>query len=323
MIGAGSPSPAVDQRSLAAMLVPVLNEMCQDRLGEISWFKADWQRGGAATGTSTYRLDDGTQAPVVLKLPVVRRELTWITQLQDPKDRDPVVPRLYASGDSLGGYDLTWIVIERFEHGPLGLKWHEEHIPRIAEAAARFHEKVRRFEVDQGPMIEPWDELLRDGLESVKINRLDHEHRWLSAIKALRNGLDRILREWNARDVRQWLHGDLHLANAMSRHSMESGSVSLIDLAEVRAGHWIEDAVYLERQLWTRPERMTHYRPVRAIAEARKERNLPVERDYPRLAMIRRALLAGTAPKFLRTEGHPKHLEACLDRLDQALAELK
>jgi hypothetical protein len=313
----------VDHRSLAASLAPVLNEMCEGRLGEITWFKADWQRGGAATGISTYRQDDGSAAPVVLKLPVVQRELAWMSRLQDLTDPDPVVPRLYACGDSLGGYDLTWIVMERFEHGPLGLKWHSDHIPRIAEAAARFQHVIWRFEVDQRPKTEPWDELLQEALESVKVNRLHRQQSWIGAIKTLRSRLDSIVGQWQARDVAQWLHGDLHLANAMSRHAMDHGSVSLIDLAEIHAGHWVEDAVYLERQLWARPERMERHKPVKAIAEARKKLGLPVESDYPRLAMLRRALLAGTAPRFIRSEGHPRHLAACLKWLETALAELK
>lgn len=313
----------IDHRSLAASLAPVLNAMCEGRLGEITWFKADWQRGGAATGISTYRLDEGAEAAVVLKLPVVQRELTWMKRLQDPADSDPVVPRVYACGDTLGGYDLTWVVMERFAHGPLGLKWHEDHIPRIAEAAARFQAVAGRHEIDQPPRSEPWDELLADALESVKVNRLPQEQVWVSTIKALRGRLDSILSEWGMRDVEQWLHGDLHLANAMSRHAMDHGSVSLIDLAEVHAGHWIEDAVYFERQLWARPERLQPHNPVKAIAAARKKLGLPVERDYPRLAMLRRALLAGTAPRFIKTEGHPRHLDACLLWLQTALDELK
>jgi aminoglycoside phosphotransferase (APT) family kinase protein len=132
-----------------------------------------------------------------------------------------------------------------------------------------------------------------------------------------------IVEGWEARDAAQWVHGDLHLANAMSRESMESGPVCLIDLAEVRAGHWVEDAVYLERQLWARPERIKRHGPVKAIAAARRRRALPVDDDYPRLAAIRRALLAATAPSFLRSEGDPRYLEACLDRLTHALDELK
>ncbi|MDY7109515.1 MAG: phosphotransferase [Planctomycetota bacterium] len=313
----------VDHRSLAASLAPVLNAMCDGRLGEITWFKADWQRGGAATGFSTYRRDDGTEAAVVLKLPVVQRELTWLTRLQDADDPDPVVPRLFASGDSLGGYDLTWVVMERFLHGPLGLKWHEDHIRRIAEAAARFHALAARHETDQPARDEPWDDLLAEAGESVKVNRLPQQQVWVSAIKSLRGRLDSILDEWRARDAAQWLHGDLHLANAMSRHAMDHGSVSLIDLAEVHAGHWIEDAIYFERQLWARQDRLEHCSPVKAIAKARKKLGVPVEADYPRLAMLRRALLAATAPRFLKTEGHPRHLDACLHWLQAAMSELK
>jgi hypothetical protein len=39
--------------------------------------------------------------------------------------------------------------------------------------------------------------------------------------------------------------------------------------------------------------------------------------------MIRRALMAGTAPKFMRSEGSPAHLAACLMRLKQSLTDLK
>ena len=109
----------------------------------------------------------------------------------------------------------------------------------------------------------------------------------------------------------------------MSRHSIEDGPGCLIDLAEVRAGHWIEDAGYLERQLWARPERLKRHKPVRLVAAARKRLGLPVSADDARLATIRRLLLAASAPKFLRSEGHPKHLEACLSRLERGLTELR
>jgi hypothetical protein len=104
---------------------------------------------------------------------------------------------------------------------------------------------------------------------------------------------------------------------------MNLGPVCLIDLAEVHAGHWIEDAVYLERQLWARPERLKAHKPVREIAAARKRLGLSVDADYARLAMARRALLAATAPRFLKSEGHPAYLDACLGWLEIALSEFK
>jgi hypothetical protein len=316
--------PPPDSRSLAASLAPVLGEACAGHLGdEITWFKADWQRGGAATGLSTFRLAEGDDARVVVKLPVVGRELLWTRRLQRDDEQAPTVPKLYASGQSLGGYDLAWVVIEWFPHGPLGTHWHDDHTVRIAEAAADFYAAAGTYPVDQQPTEEPWDDLLREAQRVLKVNTIDQKQRWSSALKSLRSRLDRLVEQWNARDVHHWLHGDLHFANAMSRVSLESGPVSLIDLAEVHPGHWVEDAVYLERQLWARPERLKVRKPVQAIARARKARGLPVDEDYPRLAMLRRALLAGTAPRFLKSEGDPRHLAACLEWLERALTELK
>ncbi len=313
-----------DTSSLAASLAPVLAEACEGRLSPITWFRADWQRGGAATGTAEFQLDAGETARVVVKLPVVPRELLWVNRLQDDEDqRGPVVPRLYASGDALAGYDLAWMVIERVAHGPLGAHWHDDHTARIAEAAARFYAGAARFPVDQAPRRELWEEMVDDARESLRVNEVPRSSQWRAAIKKLRGRLGPIVAEWEARDTDQWLHGDLHLANAMSRDSMESGPVCLIDFGEVRPGHWVEDAIYLERQLWARPQRLKAHKPVKEIAAARRSLGLTVDDDYPRLAMIRRALLAGTAPKYLKSEGDPRHLEACLDWLERALIELK
>src|SRR5262245_53067051 len=88
-----------DSRSLASSLSPALHQACDGRLGEITWFKTDWQRGGAATGTSTWRLDDEDQPrKAVVKLPIVQRELMWARRLQGaPTPDECVIPRLYAS----------------------------------------------------------------------------------------------------------------------------------------------------------------------------------------------------------------------------------
>jgi hypothetical protein len=313
---------STDSRSLAASLAPVLAEACEGRLGEIVWFKADWQRGGAATGTSTFNQPDGSTVNVVLKLPVVQRELTWIRRLQQDDDDQPVVPRLLASGEEVGGYDLAWVVIEHIPHGPLGLKWHDDHIARIADAAARFYALTKPYPADGEPKSFNWDGIIEESLESVKINPIDEQKRWAAALKNLKQNLEPIAQEWADRPANEWLHGDLHIANAMCRESIDSGPVCLIDLADVHVGHWLEDAIYLERQLWSRPERMKPLKPVKAIAAARKRLGLPVEDDYPRLAMIRRALLAAAAPKFIKSEGHPRHLEACLNWLEIALKDV-
>ncbi len=309
---------AISSRSLAASLAGVLVEACGGRLSNLTWFKADWQRGGAATATAAWN-GGGQTGGVVAKLPVVQRELVWMRRLQG----SPVVPKLYAFGQELGGYDLAWIVIERFPYGPLGAAWHDDHAARMADAAASFYEASSRYALDETPAAEDWESLVRDAQESLRINDVPNHSRWRAAVKSLRQRIGPLAKAWNDRGGAEWLHGDLHLANAMSRVALDSGPVCLIDLGDVHAGHWIEDAVYLERQLWSRPQRMKAANPVKAIAAARRAHGLPVEDDYPRLAMIRRALLAGTAPKFLKSEGDPHHLEACLEWLERALPELR
>ena len=320
-VDSASSAPVDDPRHLAETLAPVLAEACEGRLSRVTWFRTDWQRGGAATGTALYQVADGGTVAVVVKLPVVHRELLWMRRLQDGGDN--VVPRLYASGETLGGYDLSWLVIEHFDQGPLGTHWHDDHVTRIADAAARFQLAALTWPVDQPAHREPWEDLIKEAQKSLRNNPVQRRHQWRAALKTLRSHLHSIVEDWEARDTAQWVHGDLHLANAMSRESMESGPVCLIDLAEVRVGHWVEDAVYLERQLWARPQRLKGHGPVKAIAAARRRWQLPVEDDYPRLAMIRRALLAGTALGFLQSEGDPRYLGACLGWLERAVVELK
>jgi hypothetical protein len=193
MVGAAD-EPRADSRSLAAALEPLLIETAGGggRLGHITWFKTDWQRGGAATGFAEFRDDDGRAVSALVKLPVVRREFLWTQRLQaadsvgasgtvagsaaetnghgtphpsnsssmpssehapagdhSSPDCGRVVPRLLACGEAIGGYDLAWIIIEKFDHGPLGLHWHQDHLMRIADAAARFYAATSSYEVDQ------------------------------------------------------------------------------------------------------------------------------------------------------------------------------
>lgn len=311
-------------RGLATSLAPILAEVCENRLSSIHWFKTDWQRGGAATGRAQFEGENGP-SEVVVKLPVNQRELTWTRRLQpiDTTDDDPVVPRLFASGAELNGYDLAWIVIERFPYGPLGRAWDDHHVNRMADAIARFHRTSSVFTVDQCPSPEDWHGLLEKARRSVTDNQLEPRKQWRQALKIVHDKLDCLLREWRSREMNQWLHGDAHLANAMARRDGNGCPVALIDLAEIHAGHWIEDAVYLERQLWGRPDLMKKHKPVKAVAAARKRHGLPVETEYPRLAMVRRTLLAATAPSFLATEGSPKHLETCLRWLELAPKDLQ
>lgn len=312
----------VDAQSLAASLAPALISACDGRLRDLSWFRADWQRGGAATAHAVFDHEKDGPCPVVVKIPVGDAELRWTQRLQTD-DGDSVVPRLYASGDTLAGLDFGWIVIERLPHGPLGAHWDDSVIPRIARAAARFHAATRAYAIDRCPAREDWHGLLEAVRKILQDNPLPDQQRWIAAIKAVQSRADWLVTAWNERFIDGWIHGDLHPANAMCRGTEPEAPVTLIDLAEVRPGHWIEDAVYLERLHWARPERLKAARPLKELAAARRELNLPVDDGYQRLAAVRRILLASTAPRFMRTEGHPAHLAACLQRIESGLSELK
>ena len=307
--------------ALAKNLLPVLLDACKGHLGDVSWFRADWQRGGASTGRSIWTVQGQRPCEVVVKFPVVPKELFWTRRLQSADGARPsVIPHLFASGTTLGHYDLAWIVIERLSCGPLGLRWHRDHIDRVADAAARFHSETAPLPVeDEQGRIEDWEPLLERAREAVRDNHIASRAKWTDAIKQVQRMHDKLVNRWRGRDTTHWIHGDLHLANAMSRDSAQSGPVVLIDLAEVRPGHWTEDAVYLERQLWGRPDRLEATKPVRAMARARRRMGLVAEKAGHELADIRRILMAATAPAFLKSEGHPRYLAGALNQLHEAI----
>ncbi|MDP7008646.1 MAG: phosphotransferase [Phycisphaerales bacterium] len=306
--------------SLARALEPVLQKQCLNQLTPIRWFRTDWQRSGAATGFSTWTHQDGREEEVVVKFPVVLRELRWTRRMQDC---DGIVPKLLTSGIGLGGYDLAWIVIERLPFGPLGKHWDDHIIKRIANAAAAFTSAAREFPVDRLGRFEDWDDLLLRAKKSVKVNSIEDSRTWLKLHKWLGKSLTDILDVWRARHTREWLHGDVHLANSMCRSDADDAPVCLIDLAEVHSGHWVEDAIYLERQLWGHHSRLVSSNPLKTMAKARKSIGLKVSDDYVELANIRRLLLAATAPAFMQSEGDPRYLHACLEQFQIATEQLQ
>jgi hypothetical protein len=297
--------------SLASSLEPVLISQTNNQLRDIHWFRTDWQRGGAATGYATWISEDSEPIDVVIKLPVIEKELRWTRHMQNANG---VAPTLYASGEQLNGYDLAWMVIERFPVGPLGKHWKDSNIQRIADAAARFTKSASEFPINQSGRREDWKALLKTAKKSVRENHIENESKWKKAHSLLTKKLSSVLEIWRARRIDQWLHGDLHLANAMCRTDEPDAKVSLIDLAEVHAGHWVEDAVYLERQLWGYKSRLKSSKPVHAMVIARKRLGMQVDENFNELVDIRRLLLAATAPAFMQSEGDPRYLASCLEQ---------
>ncbi len=319
-----SPQAALAGGTLGEQLTPLLRQACDGRLGTVAWFKADWQRGGARTGKALYRDDEKGEVSVIVKIPVGPKELLWNRRMQPcALDRYGVTARLYASDEELGSYDLAWLVMERFAQGPLLHLIRDDSIDLMADAAARFYRIGGQYPVEGACRKEDWGELLEKARANCSTNHVAHAAHWAEMIRKLQKSVRKIGQEWDGRACQDWCHGDLHLANCMSRSDKPEDPAMLIDLAEVHVGHWVEDAVYLERLFWARREYIAKHPPVKLIGARRKELGLPDDSNAGRLADIRRALLAGTAPAFMRSEGNPRYLDACLGMLDEALPRIK
>ncbi|MCA9281243.1 MAG: aminoglycoside phosphotransferase family protein [Phycisphaeraceae bacterium] len=322
-----SPPPAghgLDAHDLGPQLAPALIETCEASgagpIDGLRWFRTDWQRGGAATAYATFSPPDGEPREVVVKFPVGPMEYRFTTGLAQT---DAPTPRVVHHGVELGGWDFAWLVMERVPGDPLAAHLHKEVFEELADAAARFYLRAsQRWPMDVVPVREDWPHLLDRARENARINPIPHAQEWTNAIKNTQKVIDRIATEWNARTVTNWCHGDLHAGNLMRRAEDSPWGPTecvLLDLAEVHPGHWVEDAVYLERLYWMRPDALKGVKPVSLIARARKKHNLDTSDDYQRLADIRRVLMASCAPAFLQSEGHPRYLEAALGVLEKTL----
>lgn len=325
-----------DPHSLATSLCPLLREQSGGRLSPVEWFRAAWQRGGAATGFATWSPDNTPPIPVVLKLPVGPVEHRWTTAIgrvepahwDSDQARALPAPRVIASGTSLGGFDLAWFIMERLPGRPLTQHLEPQGINDLLIAACDFHTAAASHAPpDQRPPSPDWDGTIAKAREIVRAGGIPEAQKWNEAIHRVQKALPSLKARWEARPLNVWCHGDLHPGNALRRDNPPQGSSTdrhgcvLIDLALVHAGHWIEDALYLERQFWGYPEVLDGIKPVSVIARLRRERGLVVDDIYPSLSLVRRVLAASCAPALVEREGNPRYLHAALHNIEQYLPQ--
>lgn len=340
---------------LAVMLEPALREACGGekegsegaiaggRLGPIEWFHASWQRGGAATGFSTYRMHDyrGGQDPArqhrgaLIKMPLSPSEYRWTTALGcvahaefDSEDACCLpVPRVFAHGVELGGHDLAWVVCERLtgDHMPR----HMTHA-QVEEVMARvflFHQlaaRVKPVSARDAAHSPDWGALLDKSREQCRQHLVAEYSHWTDAIRKVQRALPALKNRWEDRELDTWCHGDLHPGNVLTR-TMPDGSQRcvLIDLGLVHAGHWIEDALYLERQYWGHEDWLEKTKPISILARLRREAGLPTHGDYTMLANVRRVLMAACAPGVIDREGaNAKYLHRAWQLIETLLPQI-
>lgn len=324
------PIPEGDTHDLAVGLEPLLYESCNGRLGQIQWFQSSWQRGGAATGFAVWSFEDGTEADVIVKLPVGPREFSWTVRLgavehevwgSDESCRLPV-PRVVAAGEMIGGYDLGWLVIERLSGPALNHEISESTVQELLHTVAEFHQAAGSVRPVEGRgETRDWGELISRSRQALEYVTMPEVQRWREQLHRLDRCLKRVLAVWEGRPRDTWCHGDLHPGNAMRRAMGDdsSGRCVLLDLAFVHPGHWVEDAVYVERQFWAHPEVLGKTKPVAVLGRRRRDLGLEHNGDHATMAAARRVLMAGCAPAWWETEGSRAYALGALGILERYL----
>lgn len=325
-IGGRAHETAHEGHALASSLGPALVENCRGHLSSPEWFRSTWQHGGAATGFARWTDESGAETEVLVKLPVGPVEYRWTTQLSGATDNGHAQPtaRVVACGTSLAGYDLAWLIVERLDGHTLSHGWCKEALDDLLKCAAHMQARAAAgVPVGGAPPSPDWGRLVARAREVARTSELPEAQHWNEVEKRVQKYLPRLAARWDARPIDSWCHGDLHPGNAMRRKpgGAEAPCV-LIDLALVHAGNWVEDAVYLERQFWGRPDQLFGVHPISVLAKHRRDLGLPTTGDYGALANIRRVLMAACAPVYLVREGHPKYLHAALETLDRLLPQV-
>ncbi len=320
--------------SLGPLLEDAIRHACNDRLSRIAWFRSDWQRGGGSTGFATFTTDAGEPTPVVVKLPVGSIEYRWTATLgrhdhSKPCDHFPPTPRIYAAGEALNGYDLAWLVMERLPGDPIAAALSAQCIADLMQATARWHAaavKVAQPSPEEaGPTLKhDWEKLITRSRDVAKRGSIEHAQHWNVVLKDVHRALPTMLMRWDARPINTWCHGDLHPGNVMRRSPDAAGPQGtprcvLIDLALVHPGHWIEDALYLERVRWGHPHHLFGINAISALSAARRELGLDSTGDYGLLANTRRVLAAAGAPAMMEREGNPRYVQFALDTIHKLL----
>ncbi|MEM6756542.1 MAG: aminoglycoside phosphotransferase family protein [Planctomycetota bacterium] len=305
--------------SLGRMLVSQLSP----RLGPVHAFRTEWQRGGALTGYAKWSGDGGTTSvDVVVKVPVPPCEVFWLTALQDAGvEGAGLVPRVYASGEAVGGYDLAWVVMEKIEHGPINGPWGGAGVDLLIEALAAFHASAEPTSATHGKPVERnWSAMIERSRKVVSDGGLPEAQRWKGALKKAKKRAAQWQAAWDGRSVSGWCHGDFHAANVMSRSAAPGGPGVLIDFAQTRPGHWLEDAVYYEHQHWATPDRLEGRQPCKRLAETRRAAGQAVDGQWAELAAALRAYFAIAAPQTLGRRHGEAHLAAALGVLERVAA---
>ncbi|MEM6334630.1 MAG: phosphotransferase, partial [Planctomycetota bacterium] len=163
-------------------------------------------------------------------------------------------------------------------------------------------------------------ELLDRSRKTVSDGGLAEKQKWNALLKKAKKRIGGWQAAWDGRATDGWCHGDFHAGNVMSRSPAPDGPGVLIDFAQTRRGHWLEDAVYFEHQYWSVPEMLEGRQPTKMVVEGRRRLGLDLGHDWSDLAAALRAWFAISAPLTLGKTHGRAHLDAAMCRLERLAA---
>lgn len=267
----------------------------------------------------------------MVKLPVGSNEHRWTTNLGtyhgpdytcDAAMRCPV-PRVLQAGTTIGGYDFAWLVVERLTIPGVISRPEEKHVHEILETLVEFQWRAEQMAPIGPRKASPdWDRLIERSRQAARDGIVEDSQCWNDAIHKVQRVLPSLKARWEARAINSWCHGDLHLGNLLHRRVGDDLCSVLVDLALVHPGHWVEDAMYFERQYWGHSDLLRGVKPATELARLRRERGLQANDNYPDVANVRRVLMAACVPAAAEREGNRKYVEAALDLLQRLLPQV-
>lgn len=220
-----------DPETVAFIQDQVRAEPALQGLTDLAVFGAEWGTSGLHfAGKWT-----GSDADVVLKVGVSESQRWWIETIA--KDEPSLAPMLFASGGRLSDTELGWILTERLPGG-LHPGWNGLQFGMLMAAGARFQRFARKH--PNGPHY---------------ATTADHVASWIrSAIARDAPGpaaslLEKLDQDWKfVCDAcpPEICHGDLHMANVLSRTPAPQLSDALLIDFEPSLMPWAFEAAYCQ-----------------------------------------------------------------------------
>lgn len=228
-------------------------------VADLAAFRAEWGSSGLHfAGKWT-----ASGADVILKVGVSRSQRWWIEAIAD---EDPgLAPMLFASGGRLGDVELGWILTERLPGG-LHAGWDGLEFGMLMTAGARFQRFARSHPT--GPHstttaedVAAWISCAigrgAPGPTAALLENLDHDWRFVSGVCPP-----------------EICHGDLHMANVLSRTPAPQLSEAVLIDFEPSLMPWAFEAAYCQ-VLNSDPDRVGWHGLVPLMAERRTSLGLP------------------------------------------------